>query len=160
MKINTPLVGVGIGGGASALTQIALRMGLAEKLYGDGSSKVRVAVANNPGIVGMVVGSAGAGVLFALKKKDAAIGALIGAAAASLPAVVADIRKLAATTTTTPVADKPPGFGLAVASRSRGSMGAPVIELFGAPARNVEVFGAPQSGNASFNPAAFGGGNF
>lgn len=159
VKLNTPIVGVGIGAGASALTQVALRAG-AQKVAGDGTSKVRVAVARNPGAVGMVVGSLGAGGLFLAKKKDAALGAIIGATAASLPGLYLDWQARKALAAAAQAASQPAAGTTGLMVAERRALGTPTIEVFGAPPSNVEVIGQSQSANSPVNLNVFGGGAY
>ena len=161
MKLNTNVVGLGIGGGASALTQIGMRFAKTT-IAGTGMpTDIRHTIAKNPGAVGMVVGSLAAGGLFVAKQKSAALGAILGATAASVPGIIMDYLANKPATAALPAAAAPVDGAVKgpMVSQRRHGFGAPTIEVFGAPA-SVNVSGQSQSHSAPVNLAAFGGGSF
>lgn len=91
LKLNSPLVGTGIGGAASLATQGILRAALKED-PAKPSEGVKAALINYPGVAGAVVSLATAGGLYLAKQRQAALGAAVGALIASAPGVILDVK--------------------------------------------------------------------
>lgn len=161
--IDSPLAGVVIGGGTTALAQF----GLSQIPY-DGMGGARDMLVKWSNTVGLLLGVGGAAVLYFMKEKDtakiAAASAVIAGAARVIDEVQVNMGGSAAALPAASSSGAPASNGtqgIAVIEK-RGFGRQPAVTLFGRGA-SVRMLGPSQqvaSRAQSQNVAAFGGGHF
>lgn len=162
--LQNPTGAAALGGGLSAVTQVALKMAIKLDAAKPASEqKAKLFLYRHAGLVGFLLSAAVAAALYFTKNKKGAVAVLVGGGAASLPGIIDGVQKA--------LAQKKFEAGLTKEQVDGGArydvaMGVPSMQArnnFGASGQ-VELFGPAQGQVDLYGPTAnmraFGGASF
>lgn len=163
--LQNPTAAAAVGGGVTAVTQIALKLAIKLDATKPASEqKAKLFFYRHAGLVGWGLGLLIAAALYFTKNKKGAVGVLVGSTAAGLPGIIDGVQKAMAQSKFEAAQKSLPDGQ--VAQQYNVAMGVPSLQArtnMGASGQ-VELFGPAQSQIDLYGPTAnmraFGGGSF